>query len=181
MRKNSFWAFLFSMLFFSIVEDDAGGDGDEDLDDIGDFEIEDDDLENDDDKKEDKKEDEKSEPPNDEVLKELESLKAFQEQVEAEKAVVAAVSEISKEYPDFDIEKITEHLKALPKEEQERYNDPKGWELIHLKHFHKQKAAFDPFDSGRGATKEPFDFDKAYEKLEKGDRSVMADLIANSR
>ncbi len=180
MRRNSFWALLFSMLFFYVTDDDGAGGGDDDAGDIDDFEIDDSDLEIEDDKKEEEKKEEKSEPPN-EVLKELESLKAFQQQVEAEKAVVAAVGEISKEYPDFDIEKITEYLKKLPPEEQERYNDPKGWELIHLKHFHKSKAEFDPFDSGRGATKEPFDFDKAYERLEKGDRSVVADLIANSR
>jgi len=181
MRRNSLWALLLSMLFFSVTGDDAGGgNDDEGVEDIDDFEIDDEALDGDDEKKEEVKGEEISEPPND-VLKELESLKAFQQQVEAEKAVVAAVSEISKEYPDFDIEKISDFLKKLPEEEQERYNDPKGWELIHLKHFHRSKAEFDPFDSGRGATKEPFDFEKAYERLEKGDRSVVADLIANSR
>jgi len=176
MRKNSLFAILFLMLFISIDEGDgAGADGD-----IGDFEIDDDEIENPEPKVAIAVE-KTDDPPDGYSQEEFDSLKSFQEEIEGERAVLSATVEITERYPDFDISKVKEFLEALPQDEQEKYNSPMGWENIHLNNFHKTTAEFDPFDSGRGAAKEPFDFDGAYKALENGDRSKVNDLVANSR
>jgi len=166
------------MLFFFAVDDDGAGGGDEDDKDIGDFDITDDDEDDKDKKLDDKKEDD---PPDDKESDALAELQAFKAEIENERAVVAATNELLEKHPDFDITKIAEKIKGMNADEQEKFNNPLGWELLHLQHFQKKAVEFDPFDTGRGASKEPFDFSGAFEKLDKGDRSVVADLIANSR
>lgn len=76
MRKKmgflGFFAFLFSMMLFRMVDDDGAGSG---TDDIGDFEIEDDVP---------KKEQQPS-------TKDIDELKAFKQEIERERAVNSAV------------------------------------------------------------------------------------------
>jgi hypothetical protein len=174
--KNSLFAFflvLFSMCFFRVVDDDGSGA------DIEDFDI--DDIDDDKDKDQEEEKIEKVDDPPDDDSDAIEELKAFKNEIENERAIVTATNELVAKHSDFDITKIAEKIKGMEPDEQEKFNNPLGWELLHLQHFQKRAVEFDPFDTGRGASKEPFDFDGAYEKLGKGDRSIVADLIANSR
>jgi hypothetical protein len=182
---------LLSMMLFSRIVDDGGAGGDEGgADDIGDFEIDDldDDLdegENGGEGGEDKGK--KDDPPDEgtpdakaleERLRELEERAAAAEQ---ERILNEAISGIQKKYPDFDPVKIAEHLKKLPKEEQEMYNNPVGWELIHRDYFQRKDVSYqDPFDSGRGSASEPYDFEKAYERARSGDKKAIAEILERS-
>lgn len=183
MRKHWLLA-LFSMMLFSGIVDDEGGGGDVEIDD---FEIDDEEpgaeegdneggekVEKPDNPPDEKKEDEED------LKKRLEALEREKEQADAEKAVVAATTALKEKYGDFDIEKIAGKLKAMTPEEQEAYNNPVGWEALHLKYFAKEDVS-DPFDPGRSTSDAPFDVEKAYERVQKGDKKAVLDLFANAK
>ena len=185
MRKH--WLLvLFSMMLFSGIVDDEGGGAD--ADEIDDFEIDDENLDDDGGEGGEKNDggEEKAEKPDnppdetEELKKRLEALEREKEQADAEKAVVAATTALKEKYRDFDIEKIAEKLKAMPKEEQEMYNNPVGWEALHLKYFAKADVS-DPFDPGRSTSDAPFDVEKAYERVQKGDKKAVLDLFAHAK
>ena len=169
------------MLFFRAVDEDGiGGD------DIDDFDIDlDEDEEGDNTKeKEIEKQDKPPEEGENELQKRVNELEAFHGEVLADRALKQVEIAMKKDYPSFDMDKIGGKLREIAKDNAElaeQYNNPAGFEAIHLKFFQQKQAEFDPFDAGRSGTQEPFNFDKAYEKLEKGDRTVVRDLIKNSR
>lgn len=180
MRKYSLWALLFSMFTFMIVDDDGIGGGDDD--DIGDFDIEDEETESDNGAEEESKE---NEPPDGETQTELEKrlaeLEAREQAREAEAALNAAIGDIKTKYPDFDPEKVAQVLSKMPKEEQERLNNPLGWELIYRDNFQRNDDRYeDPFDPGRKSSKEPYDFEKGLERARGGDKKAIAELLENS-
>ena len=174
----AFFTMLFSMLIFNAIDDGGAGGAD----DIGDFEIEDDKIEV-------VSVEKSAEPEKKEEQsiqnKEIEELKAFKEQMEAERATSEAVSALTKKYPTFDANKIAEHLGAIAKEQgedkAEALNNPLGWENIYLTQFKKDEPKNPSFDRGRGETKEPFNFKKGFEKAHGGSRQAVQDLLENSK
>jgi len=174
-------SFLFSFLYLGIV-DDSGAGGD-DIDDIGDFDIGDDEDVTPPD------ETPQTPPDNKEgesiINSEIEELKAFKSQMEAERATNEAVASLVQKYPDFDANKVAEYLGTIAKEhgddKAESLNNPLGWENIYLTQFKKEPSSSDPFDRGRGETKEPFDFKKGFEKAYSGDKDSVAKLLENSK
>lgn len=177
----AFFAFLFSMMLFRVVDDDGVG-----ADDIGDFVIEDDEPES-------KQQAEQQEEPNvkpkeiEEIEnKEIEELKAFKEELERERAVNEAVAELTEKYPSFDVNKIVTELQRIAKEEgedkAEALNNPLGWENLYLTKFKKDEDDNTPaFDRGRAEPKEPFDFKKGYERAYSGDKQSIDALLENSK
>jgi len=195
MKKfGIFWvfAFFFSMMSFFVVDDnEAGGDDGEIDDDIGDFDIDDDELD-DGDEKTDKKQKEppsddeskKQDDDKDEIKKRLEEIEKQQQEIAAQRELLRVESELSKKYDGFSLEKI--HQKLVEMEEKnpgsgEQYNNPLGFELIWLKEFAKNKKDVDGFDMGREEKSEPFDVDKAYEAIRKGDKKARLALLENSK
>ena len=182
MNKKSLWALLFSMMFLFAVEDDGAGGGDDSEEhfeegDIGDFEIEDDEPEE---KQEAKKQDI---PPDNETSKleeRIESLEAEKAQQEAEREVLAETDRLKSQYKGFDIEKIADKLKGMTEQEQALYNNPAGWEALHLKFFNDSEAR-DMFDPGRKVSTEPFDLDKSYEVMHQGGSGAVAEILRNAR
>jgi len=173
----SFFALLLSFLMLGIVDDEGVG-GDED---IGDFVIEDDEQQ------------EAPQAPNPQehqeeqavLNKEIEELKSFKEQLEAERATAEAIEALRDKYPSFDANKIAQELSTIAKEQgeevAERLNNPLGWENIYLKKYHKDEASDELFDRGRGEIKEPFDFKQGFEKAQSGDKKSIAALLEHSK
>lgn len=57
------------------------------------------------------------------------------------KAIEKANNELTKEYPNFDLVKISEKLKEIHKadpKKADKLNNPQGWELLYLKYFNKK-------------------------------------------
>jgi len=171
----AFVSFFMSFMIFKVVDDEGAG-----ADDVGDFEIEDE-PEVEAEEKEEVKQKEENSPVN----AEIEELKAFKNQMEAERATSSAIASLTEKYPNFNAELIASELQKIEKEEgeeaAERLNNPLGWENIHLKKFNKVKPSHAEFDRGRGETREPFDFKKGFEKAYGGDKSSIHDLLENSK
>lgn len=179
----SLFALFTSMLFFRAVDDDGAGGGDSD--DIGDFEIKD----------EDDKTPNNIEKPKEVEILEDEEMKALKEEneknskwIEEQQIIIAtneAIATLADKYPNFDADKIAEHLRAIAKEhgedEAKKLNNPLGWENIYLTKFKKDEPQNPDFDRGRGETKEPYDFKKGFEKAHGGDKDSIADLLENSK
>lgn len=161
-------SFFLSFLIFRVFDDDGAG-----ADDLGDFEIQDEDDEN-----------EKNE--------EMEALKAENaknaEWIEEQKGIIAtqeAVASLSEKYPNFDAQKITEYLESIAKEkgseEADKLNNPLGWEIIHLTEFKRDEKVDPQFDRGDGGSTETFDAKEAMKKAQVGDKEAMAKLLENSK
>lgn len=182
MRKSWMRLWMLMIGIFAIVDDGGAGGGD-DLD----FIIDDPAPEP---KKEEVKAPEVKEPPklsgglSEEEKSELEELKKFRDDLSNERAVYEANAALTKEYPDFDIAKITSKLKEIAKTDPDKasaLNNPTGWENLHLRHFAKREEGGDPFDPGRKGADEPFDFDATQKAALGGDKRSLNKLFENAR
>lgn len=64
-----------------------------------------------------------------------------QDQERVQETIEREVNILIKEYPGFDLLKISNKLKEIKKGDQakaNKLNNPQGWELLHLKYFNKQ-------------------------------------------
>ena len=158
------------MLFsFAVAEEGAGAGGAET--EFEDFSI--DDPKEAEKPKEESNEKPKEAPPPFELDSEtkeiLAGLQAFKDDAEAKEAVSSAVSELTKTYPNFDINQIGEHLREIAKTDIDKansLNNPHSWELLYQQHFHKPRHQDGDFDAGRSHSAELFDFDKAVKEFD---------------
>jgi len=113
----------------------------------------------------------------------LEELRAFKEEAQMKQAIEDASDALREEYPSFDLEKISTLLKEMHKSDPakaERYNNPRGWETLHLKHFEgsEEEGSFLP---GRKSAVEPFEFEKTQKMALDGDKRAMQKLFDNAK
>ena len=104
--------------------------------------------------------------------------------MQMERAISEANAQLTSEYPDFDLAKVTDKLKEIQKENPglaKDLNNPTGWENLHLKYFRKTEAGADPFDPGRHRADEPFDFAETQKKALNGNKRAMTALFENAK
>ena len=148
MKFFSVFSFLFSFLTLFIVDPKDGGGSDDTKDGEGDGS-----GGSDDSSTGDGDSSGGSDDPKDGEESELQRLKRIVYENERIKAVTSVVSEIKSRLKDFDENKIRNYLLELKKtdpQKAEQFNNPVGWELIHLQHFADKEVDNDYFNHGRG-------------------------------
>lgn len=116
------------------------------------------------------------------VQAELKILREDKQNRDKKDAHNNAVASVKKLYPDFDGEKIKNKLQEMEDKEagsSDRYNNPAGWEALHLRYFQTKEVDNDDIDLGR-KEQEKFDFNDAMEKATKGDDASIEALLNNS-
>lgn len=173
MLKNRFYLLLASLGMFGnyVVDDDgAGSSGD-----VGDIDIDDDGADDDgaDDGGKEKKPStsESSEPDDIKTLKQqIDDLKKDKEQRDKQEAHNQVVSNLQTKYPEFDADKIKNHLVEMYKtdpEKAEGLNNELGFELLYLQEFAPKNVDNDEVEFGRnnGGTSR---VDEVREKVKSG-------------